>query len=206
MTKKRRKNLKAPEGLDAVLARAGENRFAKTSLAVPPRVWNEAVGLKVAERARPETLERGILTVRVATSVWAHELSLLAPTILERLRSHGVAARELRFKTAPIDAPLRVSERRVDKVVPPPAPVPTSIASTIARIEDPDLRRELERAVRSNLAWQSNRADGAPVSGGPPTSRVPRDAGKGSAPPARTKEASGEGPPRTPGDDRGRRR
>ncbi len=208
MKKKRRKNLKAPEGLDRVLARAGENRFAKTSLAVPPRVWNDAVGLRVAERARPETLERGVLVIRVATSVWAHELSLLSGTILERLRKEGIEVRELRFKTAPIDAPVRPIETRVDRYVPPPVAVPTEVIPLLANIDDEELRGLLENALRSNLAWQGNQgtAQEHRPTGALPAVPTPRDAGRGNGPPAHTTGASSEDPRRTPGGGSSRRR
>jgi hypothetical protein len=34
-------------------------------------------------------LERGVLTVRAATAVWAQELTFVAPTILQRLNALG---------------------------------------------------------------------------------------------------------------------
>jgi len=49
--------------------------------------WPEAVGPGVAVHARPESLKRGILTVRVDSAVWATELSAHEPVLLERLNA-----------------------------------------------------------------------------------------------------------------------
>ena len=69
--RRRRRSLARPEAIEDVLARAGEDRFALHRPPVSSRIWAEAVGARIAERARPITLERGVLTVRAATSVWA---------------------------------------------------------------------------------------------------------------------------------------
>lgn len=48
--------------------------------------WAEIVGERVAANARAEAVTAdGILWIRVRTSPWAAELSLMAPRILERL-------------------------------------------------------------------------------------------------------------------------
>src|SRR5438132_11053368 len=94
----RRPKLRMPETLEGVIGRAGENRFAPRRPPIALAVWVAAVGLRVAERARPVDIQNGALIVRVATSVWANELSLLQTSILERLRAEGVEVRELRFR------------------------------------------------------------------------------------------------------------
>ena len=61
--------------------------------------WPQIVGAQVAQHSRAEALEDGILWVRVDSSVWAQELSLLERTIIraftERLGEGSV--REIRF-------------------------------------------------------------------------------------------------------------
>jgi predicted nucleic acid-binding Zn ribbon protein len=50
--------------------------------------WREVVGERVAANARAEAVTAdGILWVRVRSSPWAAELSLLAPKILARLNA-----------------------------------------------------------------------------------------------------------------------
>lgn len=57
----------------------------QTLLAEVQRVWSEAVGKTIAAEAKPTAERGGMLTVACSASVWAQELDLMAPTILERL-------------------------------------------------------------------------------------------------------------------------
>lgn len=63
------------------------------------RVWDGSVGERIALAARPRRLKDGILTVDVSSPVWAQELALLAPTIVEALNADlgRETVRELRF-------------------------------------------------------------------------------------------------------------
>src|SRR5689334_20056426 len=129
MSRRWRPHLFKPESLDGVIGRAGEDRFALHRAPISDRVWADVVGGRIAERARPITLERGVLTVRAATSVWASELSMLSDALLKRLRAAGFEIRELRFRVGPIEPPARPPERRVTRRVPPPAPLPNDLAA-----------------------------------------------------------------------------
>ena len=51
------------------------------------RAWTRAAGRDVVAVTRPRRLARGVLTVECESSTWANELTYLAPTILERLRT-----------------------------------------------------------------------------------------------------------------------
>ncbi len=186
--RRRRPKLKAPEGIGRVLARAGEDRFARTQSPIAPHVWVAAVGVRIAERTKPISLEGGVLLVRAATSVWANELSLLSDTLVDRLRAAGVSLRSMRFRVGPIDPPERATEVRRAKV-PRPMPIEGELARIIARIPDDELREVITQAARTNLAWQTM-VEPATPSGEPQAARVPRDAGTGSGPPARGSSAS----------------
>ena len=61
MRRRRRPVLKTPEPLEGVLARAGEDRFARRRLPIARRVWVECVGARIADRAEPIFLDRGVL-------------------------------------------------------------------------------------------------------------------------------------------------
>lgn len=67
--------------LDAVLASAAPQTF----LARVQAVWDEAVGAVVAAHARPVAERGGVVTVECDSGVWAQEVELLAPELLERL-------------------------------------------------------------------------------------------------------------------------
>jgi predicted nucleic acid-binding Zn ribbon protein len=49
--------------------------------------WDEIVGKDVAKRAKPDRVSRGVLFVRVASSVWAQELTFQKDLILKKLNS-----------------------------------------------------------------------------------------------------------------------
>jgi hypothetical protein len=190
MTRRRRKKLAAPESIERVLARAGEDRFAPNRAPIAPHVWAAAVGARIAERTRPIAVENGVLIVRTATSVWASELSLLSEALLGRLRTAGIKVRGLRFRVGAVEPPEHAAELRTTKV-PRAIPLDPRIARTIAQVEDVELREAITLAARTNLAWQAFNASGAQGSSGAPrAARAPRDAETGNAPPDRTRSTS----------------
>ena len=154
--KRPRKRLDAPEALEELLDRAGEARFAKRRVPIPAREWRNAVGPRIADRARPWTLERGVLTVKVTTSVWANELQMLAPELAARLRALGFAVQSLRFRVGALDQVERPPERRAYRRVPPPAPLSPELRADVARVADDGLRAVIEAAARANLAWKED--------------------------------------------------
>lgn len=199
-SRRSRKRLETPEPLEDVLDRAGENRFAKKKPPIPVADWRAIVGPRIAERAHPIAIERGALVLRVTTSVWANELSMLAPELVRRLVSHGFAVKELRFRVGALDVQERPPERRTYRKVPAPAPLGPELQKTVDRVADDDLRTTIEAAARANLAWQTN------VNAAPRDVRAPRDAGRGSARPDRNAEGSGAASQRTNANDSYRRR
>lgn len=211
--RRRRKALAAPESLDGVLARASGNALADKRLPIALADWRAAVGPRIAERARPVALERGVLIVKVATSVWANELQMLSPELLLRLAQRGFAVQQLRFRVGPLDHVDRPPERRAYRKVPPPAPLAPELCAEVAKISDLELRATIEQAARANLAWQAfveperARAKHGPApTGAPRDARGPRDAGTGNAPRDRSDGGSGGASPRSSGGGRDRPR
>jgi hypothetical protein len=85
--KRRPRNL-APESaadlLPAVVARiGGDDRGVEQQITL---VWQEAVGQVLSLRTRPEAVRGKTLLVRVSSSAFAHELTLLKGEILAKLR------------------------------------------------------------------------------------------------------------------------
>ena len=58
-----------------------------TLLGEVQRVWGEAVGDAIAAEAKPARERGGVLTVSCSAAVWAQELDLMAPAIIERLNA-----------------------------------------------------------------------------------------------------------------------
>lgn len=118
-------------------------RFAHIGLAD----WKRAVGERLAQKTYPERMQDGVLTVRVPSSTWAQELSLLSDVVLERLRSAGHRVQKLRFHVAagknPLEPPIQVVRR---------VALPSPLAESLARVEDPELRAAIADAASLNLA------------------------------------------------------
>lgn len=47
--------------------------------------WSEIVGEEIAAKTRPGELNRGVLKITCANSVWANELSLMSAKIVEEI-------------------------------------------------------------------------------------------------------------------------
>jgi len=188
-TKKRAKRSKrGPEPIATVLLRASGSE-SRHGAPLPPRAWHDAVGDRIARRTRPMRLERGVLTVRAATAVWAQELTFVAPTILQRLNALGFEVEALRFRVGPIegaDRPLRAA--RLASVAPLHA-LPTGLTRELAHVGDSNLRDAIARAAAANLAWQ---AAARPTTSGPPAAPSPRSSARETDPPGR-KPTTGRG-------------
>jgi predicted nucleic acid-binding Zn ribbon protein len=74
-----------------------------TLLAAVQQVWRRAVGDTIAGEAQPTGERGGVLIVSCSASVWAQELDLMAPAILDRVNEALGSERitRLRCVTAP---------------------------------------------------------------------------------------------------------
>src|SRR5262245_17643161 len=91
------------DALTAYTAKAGLAR--RLDLAQVVDEWPKLVGPQVAAVTRAESVTPdGILRVRVVSSAWANELSLMTPKIMARLNAgRRGRIRELRYITGPLD-------------------------------------------------------------------------------------------------------
>jgi hypothetical protein len=126
-----------------------------------PEAWERAVGPRIARRAEPVRLERGVLHVRVATAPWANELSLLAEEILTQIRAQGVEASGLRFSVGTV-APPPGGEAQAPTPPPsaaaeidPPALLPPELRAELEAVRDPALRAALAAAALRTLRQSS---------------------------------------------------
>jgi predicted nucleic acid-binding Zn ribbon protein len=97
---------RAPARAGGAVAALTERLAPASGLAGLQRVWPEAVGEAVAGQAHPSAERDGVVTVTCASSVWAQELTLMAPELTERLNAAlgSEFVRELRFRAAPAGA------------------------------------------------------------------------------------------------------
>jgi predicted nucleic acid-binding Zn ribbon protein len=203
-----RSKMMAPERLDMILERAGESRFAPDREPIASSVWRDAVGARIAERARPVSLQDGVLLLLVSSSVWAHELSLLSDDVRGRLKERGVAVRELRFRVGPMPGAERAASLRAARTVPARGPAPHELMAVLAAVADADLRAAIEDAATANLAWQSavRERPAEAISEARRAARAPRSAGAESVPPAPATPPSRASPRGTLGGGRDRSR
>jgi len=150
----RRPKLYAPETIGTVIDRSGEDRFASSRAPISEHQWRRAVGARIGDRAKPISLENGVLIVKVASSAWAHELSLMKSDLLKPLASHGV--RDIRFRVGAIEPAQRLPEQRKSRAVPKAAPLTGELAESVAAIEDPELRELITIAAGASIAWQEH--------------------------------------------------
>jgi predicted nucleic acid-binding Zn ribbon protein len=73
-------------------------------LADVQRAWRTAVGPVIAQEAEPTAERAGVVTVSCSASVWAQELDLMAPAILERLSELVGAGRVSRLRCVALPA------------------------------------------------------------------------------------------------------
>jgi predicted nucleic acid-binding Zn ribbon protein len=76
---------RSPRRVGLAVEQIRDQLAPETLLADVQRVWPGAVGEAIAAEAQPTAERGGALTVSCSASVWAHELDLMAPQILERL-------------------------------------------------------------------------------------------------------------------------
>ena len=96
---------RAPRPLSEALGAVAAELAPQTPLAAIQRCWPEAVGSAIAREARPVTARDGVVTVACGSGVWAQELTLMAPHLIERLNT------ALRTGAAPATAPRVTSLR-----------------------------------------------------------------------------------------------
>jgi predicted nucleic acid-binding Zn ribbon protein len=94
--------------LTTALEQMRDELAPQTVLAEVQRIWSEAVGAAIAHEARPVSERGGVVTVSCSASVWAQELDLMAPVILERLNQLLRATRISRLRCVAV--PRRETE------------------------------------------------------------------------------------------------
>jgi len=120
--------------------------------------WQEMVGPRMAARAMPVGFAKGVLTVRVAESVWMQELSLHREELLAKAKAlSGVKITDIRFvwgeqDAQPLPSPVPAVPGPTRRPLPEPTPQEVALAQAIAaRVEDEGLRASLTAVVLTDL-------------------------------------------------------
>ena len=111
--------------------------------------WEEAVGTRIAQRARPSHVKNRRLTVIVDSPSWSQQLSFMKKELLKRfedLLGEGVI-RDLYFVTGEIE-PLPDREEASSPDAKPPDPETLrAIEEEASRIPEGDLREAFRRTL-----------------------------------------------------------
>jgi len=173
--------------LAALLESVRRGAAEKSGREIDRETWRRLLGERVAQRTEPERLQGKTLTVLVASSAWAQELSLLAPEIIERLQQAGFEVDTMRWRVgSPQSAPSRTPRK---PKVGPVKELPTELERTLNGVTDPELRAAISEAAAHILGRQENRrareAIAAQPSARDPQFAEPRTSRQGPAAPGK---------------------
>jgi predicted nucleic acid-binding Zn ribbon protein len=140
---RRRKGSSTPRLLGEILPET----LKKKALHLPVKdrtlvdAWNRAVGPQIGAKAQPDRLRDDVLYVRVATSVWMHELQFMKQDIMSKLNGilGGTKVAQIRFFIGEIETP------------------PAKHAGPQTRLDVRDLKAEEKDYIRDTLAGVADR-------------------------------------------------
>jgi predicted nucleic acid-binding Zn ribbon protein len=78
---------RAPRPLAEPLEALQDRWAPRSLLADVQRVWPQAVGSRIAAEATPTAERAGVVTVTCAAAVWAQELELMGPGLVEQVNA-----------------------------------------------------------------------------------------------------------------------
>jgi predicted nucleic acid-binding Zn ribbon protein len=93
-------NRRAPRPLATALAALGERLEPASTIAAVQRQWEDVVGATIAAHAHPVSERSGLLEVACSEAVWAAELELMGPQLIDALNAKlpGAELRSLRVR------------------------------------------------------------------------------------------------------------
>jgi len=143
--------------------------------------WKKVIGEGVVRRAIPLRLREGVLTVRVASSAWVQQLSMLRDELKQRLGTHGYKVTDIRFSVGPVLPPRRLIGAPIFVPYLKPVTLPPSLEYALSQVPDVALRMTLARAAAANLAWQRSTFVTPPLQSPMPGLLPPSRPGDGSS-------------------------
>ncbi|HYB26795.1 MAG TPA: DUF721 domain-containing protein [Solirubrobacteraceae bacterium] len=95
---------RSPRQAGLAFDRIRDDLAPDTLLAEVQQAWRGAVGPAIALEAQPTRERGGVLTISCSASVWAQELDLMAPAIVERLNQRLRSGRVSRLRCITLPA------------------------------------------------------------------------------------------------------
>jgi hypothetical protein len=152
-----------PEHIGSILEQLLRNPEWKDKLQawIPLVHWQKIVGDKIASQSQPESLNNGVLQVRVANSAWLHHFRFLERDLRHKINKElpSLEIKELRFRQGPLDqAKPEKSASSPEEIRGPqnqqekPPPLEPRQLRLLQSVSDPELRRILESLFRRQMA------------------------------------------------------
>ncbi len=150
----RSRSKRMPVPIALLLEETRAKAAANSGLPIDGESWRRILGDRIAQHATPHACRGKVLTVLVASAVWAQELSLLSPDIVRRLQANGYGVSELRWQVQPLrqDTPPRTRQLPVT----PLAQLPDELEIAIGRVADEELRRAISTAAAHVMGRQQS--------------------------------------------------
>ena len=145
---------------------------ARSHSSIDRESWRRALGERLAQKSEPETVRGSVLTVLVASSVWAQELSLLAPEIIKRVQQAGFSIGELRWRVGKLKSAAHL-EPKPPKIAPLTS-LPSDLEHALRGVADGDLRNAIFQAAAHIMARQQQALHRRTLSAKRPSARAPR--------------------------------
>jgi predicted nucleic acid-binding Zn ribbon protein len=117
-------------------------------------VWDSAVGVQIAAKARPVNFRDGVLTVMVSNAPWMQQLNFLKKGLIEKVNAAlgEEMVREIFLKAGMPDR-LQMDPRPAKKAARPLTAAETErIDKETADIDDPELREAIASLLTKHLS------------------------------------------------------
>jgi hypothetical protein len=119
-------------------------------------LWERSVPPRVAREVVPVRFRDGVLHLHRRAAVWAQEVSLLAPRLVEHMRARDprMPVQKLAPRVGPMPERMPVEPEPSPMAITPidPRELPAEIRAALDEVADADLRRVLTEAACAALA------------------------------------------------------
>ena len=122
-------------------------------------VWEQAVGPQIASQSRPEYLRKETLAVKVASSVWMHQLHFLKEEIIGKVNASmgSPVVKDIRFTIGPFP-PLSGESKEASVPLFQPGPLKERdkkmVAACLESLPDEELREIIRRVMTKEINWR----------------------------------------------------
>ena len=135
--------------LPKILAGAGEN--AELDEIAAKIAWRRVSGEGLRDHAIPSRLQENVLTVAVADAAWQKQLQPMSAELIFRINKllRRKVVEKIEFRINPHALELSTTKRSAPRVR---EPLPATVVSSAAEIQDSDLRERFMRAAENCIS------------------------------------------------------